>query len=375
MRILFLISDMGRGGAERVASLLANAWSERGDQVLLLATYSGKGHCVYPLDESVRFAYLADRVKHTKGPLGYLKRLLVLRSVVGEYQPDVVVSFLTNVNVFALLATAGQNVPVIISERTYPPMYNMGPVMEWLRRWTYPQATSVVVQTTGSQGWLDGICPNLRSAVIANPVRLPMANVAPRVRPEQRVNSERRLLLTVGRLSCEKQFELLLDSFALLPVELGCWDLAIVGEGSLRASLTQKIIDLGLQQRVFLIGGVGNPGDWYRRADLYVMSSAFEGFPNTLLEAMAHGVAAVSFDCQTGPRDIIRHGIDGLLVDPQTGAAGLAASLTELMENEPKRIEFAVRACDVRQRYSMTRILLQWDEVFRDCLAAKGRSL
>src|SRR5207237_8660387 len=88
------------------------------------------------------------------------------------------------------------------------------------------------------------------------------------------------------------------------------------GDGPLRTGLEHQVRTSGLERRAFLPGLVGNVGEWYEHADLYVMSSRFEGFGNTLAEALAHGVAAVSFDCDTGPRDIIRHEVDGLLVPP-----------------------------------------------------------
>jgi glycosyltransferase involved in cell wall biosynthesis len=121
---------------------------------------------------------------------------------------------------------------------------------------------------------------------------------------------------------------------------------------------------MGLTGRIMLPGRAGNTSDWYRRADLYVMSSHYEGFPNALCEAMAHGCAAVSFDCDTGPRDIIRHGENGLLVSPVGDSQALSSALDELMGNDKLRHRMSKKALDVRQRYSMECILLKWDELF-----------
>jgi glycosyltransferase involved in cell wall biosynthesis len=115
---------------------------------------------------------------------------------------------------------------------------------------------------------------------------------------------------------------------------------------------------------VFLAGSVGNIGVWYTACDLYVMSSRFEGFPNTLVEALACGLPAVSFDCETGPSDIIRPEIDGLLV-PTGDVSALVASLTVLMTNQALRERFAIRAVEARARFSVDGIAGQWEEIFQ----------
>jgi glycosyltransferase involved in cell wall biosynthesis len=143
------------------------------------------------------------------------------------------------------------------------------------------------------------------------------------------------------------------------------WQLAILGEGSLRNELAAQIALAGLNGRILLPGRVGNVGDWYAAADLYVMTSRFEGFPNAVAEAMAHGLAAISVDCDTGPRDIIRHEVDGLLVQNGDDTA-LVSALARLMGDEKLRQRFANRAIEVRERFSMARITALWEALFEE---------
>jgi glycosyltransferase involved in cell wall biosynthesis len=188
----------------------------------------------------------------------------------------------------------------------------------------------------------------------------------PLLAQEPRVNSdkvERKRLLAVGRLSEEKRFNYLIETFANLATKYPHWDLVILGEGVLRSDLEQQIRELVLEKRIFLMGRVGNVGEWYESADLYVMSSRFEGFPNTLIEAMSYGLAAVSFDCDTGPRDIIRHEIDGLLV-PSENIVALTAALGRLMSDEELRLRLAKRAIEVRERFSIEKITQLWEQLF-----------
>jgi len=129
--------------------------------------------------------------------------------------------------------------------------------------------------------------------------------------------------------------------------------------------LEAQVRDASLGSRVFLPGRVGNVGEWYARADLYVMSPRFEGFPNALVEAMAYGLPVVSFDCDTGPRDIIIHGVNGLLVPPEN-VVGLTEALEQLMGDAALRQCFAMRAVEVRERFSMMRIAAVWETFFEE---------
>lgn len=368
-RILFLVSSMQGGGAERVAALLCNHWVEQGHTVTLMPTFSGRGDCLYPLDERVKLDYLADRVGSTRRTvLNKVRRLFSLRRTMREILPDVVVSFLPLVNVAAILSAAGLKIPVIVSERTYPPAMPLGTVMEQARKWLYPHARTVVVQTQQASDWLAATCPSANGMVIPNPVVWPLPVGEPEVMPAQIVAKSRKLLLAVGRLGEEKGFHYLLHAFDQCAKTRRGWDLVILGEGSERATLEALRTELRLDGRVHLPGRVGNLADWYERADLYVMSSRFEGFPNTLLEAMAHGLPAVSFDCNSGPRDIIRHETDGLLVAPEAGVEGLAASLSQLMDDKECRQVMGQRAVEVRERFSMTRVSALWRAVLGfDC--------
>ncbi len=375
-RILFLVSSMNSGGAERVAANLANAWVERGYQVTLVVTYSKRGECFYALSDKIELCYLSDLVGkfHRLDPFIQFKRLLALRHLIKTIQPDVVLSFLTNVNVATIMAAWGSGYAAIVSERIYPPMESVGWFYNLLRVLTYPYAASVVVQTRVGMQWIIENIRSAQSVVIPNPVPYPLSVFEPKLAPQALLANGRKLLLGVGRLVDQKQFDCCLGSFATLAERYADWDLVILGEGPLRGSLESQIKALGLESRVYLPGGVGNVGDWYARADLYVMSSSFEGFPNTLVEAMAHGCAAVSYDCNTGPRDIIRDGEDGLLVSPVGDVAALTSALDELMGDDKRRESMAQKAIDVRERFSVESVLAMWDDVFSKVITQQWKN-
>lgn len=363
-RILFLVSSMHGGGAERVAALLSNHWVEKGHQVTLMPTFSGRGECLYPLNELVRLEYLADRVgSQSRSKLNKLRRLLALRRAIKEMMPDVIVSFLPHVNVAAVGAAWKMRVPVVVSERTFPPAMPLGFGLERLRSWAYSRADAVVMQTEQARSWLSQTCPEAIGYVIANPLVYPLPQSEPIVAPQTVTRSHRRFMLAVGRLSEEKQFDKLIDAFGTLAERFQGWDLVILGDGPERQRLAKQCELAGLDGRVLMPGRVGNLSDWYRRAELFVMSSRFEGFPNTLAEAMAHGVPAVSFDCDAGPRDIICDGVDGVLVPPGLGVPGLAQAIESLLIDNSQRLRMAEAAVTVRERFSIQHIATKWDKV------------
>lgn len=363
-KILFLVSSMQGGGAERVAAILCNYWVTQGHEVILMPTFSGRGECVYPLDERVKIDFLADRVKIKKRSfLNRILRYFALRKAFRDIRPNVVLSFLPHVNVAALLANTGLNIPVVVSERTFPPAMPVGYVVEVLRRCTYSKATSVVVQTKQAEAWLYGCCPNARCKVIPNPVAYPLPIIKPILYPDLLIKKNRNIILAVGRLSEEKGFDQLICAFASIAHDFFDWDLVILGEGSELESLEKITLKFDLSNRVYFPGRVGNPADWYNRADIYVMSSRFEGFPNTLVESMAYGIPAISFNCKSGPADIIRNGVDGFLVEPSKGSKGLADAMTILMQSPDKRKSMGVAATDVRYRFSYDGVTGLWDEV------------
>lgn len=365
MRVAIVIHSMGSGGAERVSGHLANFWRNSGAEVHLI-TVASRDSDFYNVNIDVKRHSLGlegSSANSLQALAVNFNRVWALRAVLKDIRPDVVIGMMTGSAVTALLASRGLKMKVIVSERVHPPSYPLGQIWEWLRKKTYRWADRVIMQTDESQRWLRRYIPQAYGSVIPNPVIYPLPAGEPVIALGDCGCVGQKILLAVGRLAPQKGFDSLIEAFSQLAKKHADWNLVILGEGPEREQLQDIIVRLGLAGRVQLPGRAGNLGDWYARADLYVMSSRFEGFPNTLAEAMAHGCAAVSYDCDTGPRDIIRHEVDGLLVRPVGDVLALAETLDRLMGDSKWRKEMGSKAIEVRERFSTEKIFGLWQSV------------
>src|ERR1700730_12249240 len=359
MHIMLVVQSLGSGGAERVASTLVNAWAEGGKQVTLL-TLDAATQDFYSLDPRVRRVTLDLSCKSPNWRQfiwNNISRVRALRSAVRSCDPDVVVSFMEKTNVLVLLATRGLRVPVVVEEHVDPRVYSVGAIAGWLRRLVYPRACAVVVLTSSVIDWAREIAGSTPVHVIPNPVSDQFLRGK-----EIDKTRNRHTVVAMGRMEPQKGFDMLLRAFAQCAPKHPDWSLKIIGQGSERQRLTALVNELRLGDRVSLEPIVKEPERVLRGSDLFVLSSRYEGFPMVLLEAMASGLPVVSFDCPSGPREMIRQGIDGVL-GPPNDVGALAAALDRLMGAQDERQRLGRRAVEVIQRFGLPTVLAMWNEV------------
>jgi glycosyltransferase involved in cell wall biosynthesis len=346
------------GGAERVACDLANHWSGQGREISVVTIDRGD-RVRYPLADDIRRIGLdlrSDSRSLWQALRMNLRRVGRLRSVLRDVAPDTVISFTDVTNVTSLLACRG-GPRTIVCERTDPRHHRIGTIWNWLRRWTYGRAAAIVVQNDSVRAWAVAQGWSCPIVVIPNPAPQ-WDSTDPATQPPDHAPT----ILALGRLSEEKGFHLLIEAFAGIAARFPGWQLRICGEGVERQRLEALIERLQLADRVFLPGWTEDAKSALRSADLFVLPSRYEGFPNALLEAMAMGLPCVSFDCDSGPREIIRQRLDGLLVSAGD-VAGLAAAIAELMGDELLRRRLGQEAGRVVTRFCRTDILQRWDAV------------
>lgn len=369
---MLVISSLRRGGAERSVSILANYWACLDHQVSVV-TIAGEESDEYSLSPDVtRVGF--DLARVARGPVhgawNNLRRMWSLRRVAREYQPDVVVSFVTHTNLLALMTLWGTRIPVIAAERIDPSQLSVGVLRERMRDWLYPRAAAVVVQTQRAREVMKRKLRVGRCVVIPNPVPAEDPDElreGASLRDLAQLPLGAKIVLAMGRLDPQKGFDLLIDGFSRLHPQQPAWHLIILGEGPARSQLEQQASRLQLASYVHLPGAVRAARKCLSDADLFVLPSRFEGFPNVLLEAMACRRPVVSFDCPSGPAEIIRNGYDGLLVE-NGDVAALAAAMLQLMQSSARRMELGNNALQVLERFSMGRIMALWDELLAACV-------
>jgi glycosyltransferase involved in cell wall biosynthesis len=367
MKVLAFIHSLGAGGAERVTALLANHWAKKGMRVTIV-TLAARSLDRYALDAGIeRIALEQTQTSRSSlaGARANIGRVMALRRILRNERPDVAMAMMTNSNVLLALSAIGlRGIRTVGSERIHPALLPLGTAWTVLRSYGYALLDSVIAQTTKTRDWLVSNTRARNVVVIPNPVVWPLERAAPTIDPHRVGDSDRKRVLAVGRLVHQKGFDILVDVFAQLASELPRWELAIVGRGSDEEALRSRIAAHSLEDKVFLVGDVGNIGDWYEAADIFVLSSRFEGFPNALAEAMAYGVASVSFDCDTGPGDLIQNEVNGLLV-PVGDAPALRGALQRLMNEPALRARLAARSVEVRDRFALNTVSNAWLDLFR----------
>ncbi|MBE9044416.1 glycosyltransferase family 4 protein [Pleurocapsales cyanobacterium LEGE 10410] len=363
MRITLVTPSLYSGGAERVVVSLAEGFQLQGHQTTVI-TGSEPSHDFYQLPPGVDRTALGI-MKNSHGSIdaikNNLKRISLIRKAIQLSCPDIVISHLTEFNILTTLALLNTNHPVIIAEHCDPNLISYGRLWEILRRIVYPFAGRLVSVSQGVEDYFTWL-PQAKKIVIYNPFFIPHNSGVEVVEIPAGVNPEQQWIMSMGRLTQQKGFDLLLEAFAQVAPQHPDWQLVILGEGELRSDLEQLITKLNLQERVVLPGRVKDPFPLLRRAQLFVMSSRFEGFPLAHGEAMLCGLPVIATDCPSGPRELIRDGVDGILV-PNQDRSALARAIERLISNPEERQRLAMSAPEVGIRFSLNKIIQRWIEL------------
>lgn len=343
-KVALYIPSMGGGGAERVMLALASGLAEKDIQVDLVLN-KVDGPYLKNASEKINIVNLnTSRV---------LSSIIPLAKYLRKEKPDVILSAMNYVNIVTVLAQLanGSNTKVIVSEHNNLTetkkelSFVKGCVLTSLMKWSYREAYRVIAV---SNGVADALTNELKIdrnkfTTIYNPIfsedlvkRSQESILHPWIN-----NAAFPLVLSVGRLTSQKDFRTLIHAFKQVLEKKNC-NLIILGEGELRPELEKLIKSLGLENNIQLLGFVDNPYAWMSHADLFVLSSIREGFGNVIVEAMACGTPIVSTDCPSGPSEILEDGKWGKLV-PSGNSDLLAQSIIDSLDN-PVKVDVRTRA-------------------------------
>jgi len=345
-KICLVLPTLKAGGMERVMSELANFLVRREHEVLVVLMY--KAEHFFTLDKKVKI--IEPRISKTSNLLYAFYLFPYIRKTIKNFRPDSILSFGERYNSYVLLSSLGLKAPVFISDRSSPKkaLSNFNIVLSKL---LYPNAKGIICQTKSSGAVLNSRLgkktPSIK--IIPNPLRkLEFGDSIPK----------EDLIIAVGRIVIEKRYDRLLDIYQ--KINNRDWKLLIVGDGPLKNELLTDIRNRNLESEVILQGNTKDVDHFYQKSKIYVLTSDSEGFPNTLCEAMGHGLPVISFDCIAGPGDIISNMENGILIDDGDVDA-FAYELQKLLDDESLRTKLGENAKSINNELGTGNILREYE--------------
>lgn len=352
--IAFLISDMGAGGAQRVASIICSDWAERGDNVTLMTFEPPDTQGFHDLHPDISYRKLG--ISGGSGNLlkaipANIKRARAVRSVCREVNADILISFLPEMNVLAVLSSFGwKRYPVIVSERSEPRIIPAQKLWRFLRVITYPFTSGLVCQTPRAA---DFFTKHKNCCVIANPLPAPPEHY----NEVSDFKTPGPFIAGLGRLGHEKGFDLLIEAFARVHDQFPDHHLVIFGEGDQRPTLEAQIKSLGLAKFIHLPGQKKHPFSVLKDADLFVVPSRFEGFPNALVEAMAHGMAVITSDGAAQSLEMIKNDENAIITND---TKSMIEGICNLLSDKERAMQFGKNARHICSELDTDKICRQW---------------
>jgi glycosyltransferase involved in cell wall biosynthesis len=368
MRIVCIIPTMRPGGAERSMSYLVAHLAKR-HAVTLLTFDKGDKASFYPIPPSVEVLRTDRFGGHGVQRVSQIfSRAKLIHQTVKTLTPDVVVTFMVGINVTALVSCLGLGVPIVVSERIDPSAHDIGWAKKFARACTYPLARLIVVQTRRVASYFPlSLQPKIR--IIGNAV--PVAPIV--AQPCMANGCGRQRVIAVGRCDPQKGFDRLIEAFAIIAGHYPNWDVVIVGDGPDRTGLEGRVRQLGLEERINLIGIVSDVYQELAASHVMAFPSRNEGFPNALAEGLAAGLPAVGYKRVSGVEDLIIDGETGLLVDQKEEIAELARALSTLMANANLRVRLGKAALQHVGQWAPDRMFALWDEVLKEAVAGPAK--
>ncbi len=360
LKVLFMIGSLDGGGAERVISVLANSFVKSWD-VKILAIY--KDVIKYNLDSEVNYESIMIPSKN-KGIIRNFKRVLKIRKCIQTYNPDIVISFLSSVNIFTLIATRKMKVPVIVSERSVPNYEITNKLLRKVRETLYYHSKRCffVFQTEYVRGLYKQKIKK-HSKVIYNPIKedLPIPYVGVR---EKRI-------VCVARLDEVKNIPMLLNAFKKFLEYHSDYVLELYGKGNMYEKLTEQVNNLGLKDCVRFMGFSKTIHRDIYHAKMFVLPSNYEGLSNALIEAESMGIPVISTDCPAyGARLFIKQGVNGYLI-PVNDEMKLVQSMKNIADNVLEDENIVSMANKIRKCLDVSTITNEWKayigEVIENC--------
>lgn len=350
MRILFVIGPLKKGGAERVICNLSNELIKN-NEVFIATTITDKSD--YKLDERIKVICTDSENCNNNFFIKNMNRIKNLKRIIKHYNIDLAISFLPEPS-YRLMLIKNKKLKTIVSDRNDPNVEYNNFVKKIITKILYNKSNGFVFQTPDAMNYFSKKIQK-RSVIIPNPIN-------DRFIKEKPFSGKRNNnIVSVGRLTSQKNQKLLIDAFNIVHRENPDFNLCIYGEGELENALRTQISDLKLENCVLLKGNSDVLDKELYNSKMFVLSSDYEGMPNALMEAMALGVPCISTDCPIGGPKFLMKNQSGLLV-PIKDKEKLAKAINQLIEDEVLAKKISINALNETKKYTNSKINKMWVE-------------
>lgn len=361
MNITIFIGSTYGGGAERVCCNLANYLANKGHRVKLLTM--AETEKTYELNDNITLTTLLPIQKRNNlyhRTIGRINGLI--KYLIKEKEENAYIVMLPKTIDLLIKFRGLTDAKIIISERGNPEAYNSK--TQYRMKRCALKCDGYVFQTKDAFEWYKKYVDGKKIAIIPNAIN-------PEFIGNNNCEIRKKEIIAVGRLSTQKNFELLINAFIAIAADFPLFSLVIYGEGSERERLQYLIDKSGLSERIILAGNVSDMAKHYSEAYAYVLSSNYEGMPNALIEAMASGLPCIATDCPVGgPRYLIQNGQNGVLI-PVGSENDLINALKMIMSNEKFARQIGRKAEKIQDELSPSSVYSKW-EMYISSIVNKG---
>lgn len=363
-KIAFYIGSLKKGGAERVFVNLAEYFCKIGYQVTMVTQYAAENE--YVISKGIKRVISEIEETELTGSriVNFYRRTANLRRIWKTVQPDLILSCIGKNNFMSVITTLFSKIKVVVSIVGEPTEEYSSTVMRVLAKVLFIKADGIVLQTEDSKVFFPQYLLK-KSVILQN-------SLNPHFMRDRYEGVRDRQIVSVGRLDANKNQAMLIEAFAGIAERYPEYSVVCYGDGESRGQLEALIEQFHLQDRVQLPGVTTDVAAMIRKASVFVLTSYTEGMPNALIEAMALGLSVISTDCPCGgPKELIREGVNGMLI-PVGDVEALTVALVTMLEDTVFMDKLGRNAAQIQDRLNPERVNQQWNEYFEGILNRKG---
>ncbi len=357
--ICFLNGNMSKGGGtERVTSIIANELSKKKNnyKIHILSIVSSNGKSFYRLDENIEFSSIFNK-SNINFKINYFKVVCAIRKYIRNNNIDILIDVDIMSDIFSIPAKIFTKTKLISWEH-FNCNQNNGERLRGISRLLASKFSNCIVTLTEKDmnNYINRFKIKNKIQYIYNPI----VNF-----PEKKCDIKSKIIISVGNLIYQKGVDMICDIAKVILSENDEWSWIILGEGNDRKLLEEKIKEYELENKLILKGNVSDVENYYINSSIYVMTSRYEGLPMVLLEAKSFALPIISFDCETGPSEIVNDGINGYLIEPNN-IDSMILKINDLIKNDLKRSEFSKNSNRGLEKFDLNKIIDKWEELFNN---------